>query len=237
LADADLKGAELVNVDLSGARMRNVDLSGAKIVEAMLVGARLSGLIHGLVVNDVEVAPLIAAEMIRRHPERAKLTPNDAAGVREAWDVIEGQWAATRARAEALPEATLHDRVDDEWSFVETLRHLVFVTDAWISGRVLGRSGQLHPFGMPPSFITDVAALGIDPSAAPSFAEVVAVREDRMAVVRELVEGIDDDGLRRQCGDQTVLACLWTVFDEEWAHNRYANRDLDTLTQPGGQPA
>ena len=28
------------------------------------------------------------------------------------------------------PEPPLHLRVDDEWSFVETLRHLVFATDA-----------------------------------------------------------------------------------------------------------
>jgi hypothetical protein len=227
---SELKGAEFVNVDLSGARMRNVNLAGARVMEAMLAGARFSGDIRGLVINDVEVAPLIAAEMVRRHPERAKLVPNDADGVREAWEIIEGLWAATRARASALPEATLHERVDDEWSFLETVRHLVFVTDAWISGTVLGRTEHFHPLGLPPSFITDVAPFGIDVAADPPFDAVVAARESRLDVVRELVRDIDDEGLQRRCGEHTVLGCLWVLFDEEWAHNRYANRDLDVLT-------
>ena len=80
----ELKGAEFVNVDLSGAHFHNVNLQGAKVMEAMLVNARFSGLIHGLVVNDIEIAPLIDAEMTRRYPERARLTPNDAEGVRDA---------------------------------------------------------------------------------------------------------------------------------------------------------
>lgn len=67
-----------------------MNLAGAKVIEATLVNARFCGLIHGLVVNDVEVAPLIRAEMDRRCPERTKLVPNDADGVRAAWAVIEG---------------------------------------------------------------------------------------------------------------------------------------------------
>ena len=228
----ELKGAEFVNVDLSGASFRNVNLQGARVMEAMLVNARFSGLIDGLVVNDVEVAPLIAAEMTRRYPERAKLLPTDAAGVREAWAVIEGLWAATKERAAGLPEPLLRQRVEGEWSFLETLRHLVFVTDAWISGRVLGRTGHFHPLGMPPSFITDVEPFGIDRAADPVPAEVVTMREERMDVVRALVRDLNDDDLARQCGDHTLLGCLWTLLDEEWHHNWYANRDLDTLQGP-----
>src|SRR4051794_21015553 len=65
------------DVDLSGARFRNVNLSGVKMVDVSLVDARLSGLIDGLVVNDIEVAPLIAAEIERRYPERTKLFARD----------------------------------------------------------------------------------------------------------------------------------------------------------------
>ena len=99
----ELKGAEFVNVDLTDARFQNVNLTGARLREAQLVNARFSGLIHGLVINDIEVAPLIHAEMIRRYPERAKLLPGDAAGVREAWSVIENLWAATKARVATRP--------------------------------------------------------------------------------------------------------------------------------------
>jgi hypothetical protein len=224
-----LRGAEFHRVDLSGARFSNVDLTGATFKEANLVNVRMSGLIIGLVVNDIEVAPLIAAEMVRRYPERAKLTPRDADGVREAWSVIEELWAATRQRVEGLAEPTLHERVGGEWSLLESLRHLVFVTDGWISGTVLGRKDHFHPFGMPPSFLTDVSPFGIDVDADPPSTEVIAAREERMDVVRTLVADLRDDDLSRPCGDQTLLACLWTLFDEEWAHNWYANRDLDVL--------
>jgi hypothetical protein len=226
----ELKGAEFVNVDLSGARGCNVNLSGVRMMEATLVDARFSGLIHGLVINDIEVAPLIRAEMDRRYPERTKLRPSDAGGVREAWSVIEDLWAATRERASALPEPLLHERVEDEWSFLETLRHLIMVTDGWISGTVLDRTGHFHPFGVLPSFITDPTPFGIDPTADPSFGEVVSVREDRMAIVRTLVTEMTDEGLRKRCGEHTVLSALSTVFDEEWHHNWFANRDLDSLT-------
>ncbi len=225
----ELKGAEFVNVDLSGARGRNVNLSGVRMMEAMLVDARFSGLIHGLVINDIEVAPLIRAEMDRRYPERVKLRPSDADGVREAWAVIEDLWTTTKGRANALPEPLLHQRVDEEWSFLETLRHLIMVTDGWISGTVLGRTDHFHPFGVLPSFVTDPAPFGIDPRADPSFGEVVAAREDRMAIVRALVTDLTDAGLQQRCGEHTVLSSLSTVFDEEWHHNWFANRDLDVL--------
>lgn len=227
----ELKGAEFVNVDLSGARGRNVNLSGVRMMEAMLVDARFSGLIHGLVINDIEVAPLIRAEMDRRFPERTKLRPNDADGAREAWSVIEDLWAATKERASAWPEALLHQRVDNEWSFLETLRHLIMVTDGWISGTVLGRTGQFHPFDVLPSFITDPTPFGIDPTADPSFDEVVSAREDRMAIVREVVTDMTDAGLQQACGEHTVQSSIVTVLDEEWHHNWYANRDLDALAE------
>src|SRR5258706_5474456 len=196
----ELKGAEFFNVDLSGAHFHNVNLQGAKVMEAMLVNARFSGLIHDLVVNDIEIAPLIDAEMTRRYPERARLTANDAEVVRDAWSVIESLWTATKQRANALPESTLRERVDGEWSFLETLRHLIFVTDLWISGTVLGRTNQFHSFGMPPSFITDPAPYHIDLTADPGFEPVTAAREERMDVVRALVRDVTDDELQRKCG-------------------------------------
>jgi hypothetical protein len=225
----DLRSAEFVNVDLSGARFRNVDLTGVRIMEGQLVKARFSGLIHGLVVNDVEVAPLIHAEMARRYPERTKLLPSDAQGVREAWSVIEGLWAATKERVATLPESTLNERVDDEWSLLETLRHLIMVTDSWISGTVLGRTGQHYRYGVLPSFITDPEPFGIV-DGTPTSDEVIAVREERMGVVRGLVTALSDEDLPRKRGDHTVLTCLWTLFDEEWHHIWFANRDLDVLT-------
>ena len=90
----DLRGARFAGVDLSGARFRNVDLSGAKAIDALLVNASFSGMIDGLTINDIEVAPLILAEMERRYPERATLFPRDAEGLRRAWATSETLWAA-----------------------------------------------------------------------------------------------------------------------------------------------
>jgi len=215
---------------MRGARFENVDLTGAVFKEAMLVDVRMSGLIHGLVVNGIEVAPLIRAEMDRRYPERTKLRPSDADGVREAWAVVSGLWAATMSRAGTLDEVLLHQRVDDEWSFLETVRHLIFVIDAWISGNVLGRTDHFHPFAVAPTFIPDVSPFGIDPDADPSLAEVTEARAERQAVVDNLVADLTDDDLQRRCADQTLQVCLLTLFEEEWAHHWYATRDLDVLT-------
>ncbi len=232
----DMAGAEFRNVDLTGARFQNVNLTGARFREAMLVNARLSGMIDGLVVNDVEVAPLIDAELIRRHPERSKLRPRDADGVREAWAVIEDLWAATMRRARGLPEAMLHERVDGEWSFLETVRHLVFVIDVWISRNALGHDAPFHPLGVAPTFVADPAAMGIDVDADPSLSEVIVVRDERMDIVRHLVADLADDDLQRATGEHTVHFCLLTLFEEEWAHHWYATRDLDALIASADGP-
>ena len=93
----------------------------------------------------------------------------------------------------------LHQRVDDEWSLLETLRHLIMVTDAWISGTVLGLTGHFSSIGVLPSFITDPEPFGIDPDAEPSADEVIAVQRPRMDVVQDLIADITDDELQRQC--------------------------------------
>jgi len=201
--------------DWSGRTFKQINLNNTVWKEADLVGARFSGRIDGLVINDVEVAPLIAAEMDRRHPERTKLRPADHAAVPEAWGVIEQLWDASKARAASADESLLHERPEpDEFSWCESYRHLIFVTDAWISKNALGVE-DWHPWGMPPSFWP--APEGVDVDASPSWAEVVEAREGRMALVRSHLDAID-------------LQCLRVVLGEEWAHNHFANRDLDQLS-------
>jgi DinB superfamily/Pentapeptide repeats (8 copies) len=237
---SEFRGARFTGVDLSGARFRNVDLSGVKMIDALMVNASFSGLIEGLTINDIEVAPLIAAEMERRHPERAQLAATDPEGVRAAWSLIEETWRATVERARHLPEAALRQRVDEEWSFIETLRHLIFVTDGWVLRTVLGEPRPYHRLGLPPTFVTEVADSGIDTAADPTLDEVLAARNDRMATVRTILAGISAGELARRCDQnpaagyppettQTVLACFHVVFDEEWAHHQFAVRDLAAL--------
>ncbi len=65
-------------------------------------------------------------------------------------DTIERLWPDTVARAGRLPEPALHLRVDDEWSFVETLRHLVFTTDAWAGRTILDEPKAFLTWGSYP---------------------------------------------------------------------------------------
>ena len=60
--------------------------------------------------------------------------PNTVDGLRKAWSIVERTWRSTFGRAKQLPESVLHENVNGEWSFVETQRHLLFVTDVWVRG-------------------------------------------------------------------------------------------------------
>ena len=226
---------EFVDLDWSGAVLREVVLSGARMTGVLLDGADIDGVIDGLVVNGVEVAPLIEAELDRLHPERLALRPTDADGVRAAVEVVEAMWAPTMARAAALPESDVWTSVRGEWCFADTVRHLVFVVDLWLGRAVLGQDDAFHPVGMPAAFMP-MAGLGIDAPVQPTYAEVVAARADRMARVRDFAAGLTDEALSRAAPspsgppvERTVLECLGVILNEEWAHHQFAVRDLDLL--------
>jgi hypothetical protein len=146
------------------------------------------------------VAGFVSAELDRRHPERVQFREGqDADDFRAMWDTIEGLWADAARRAGRLPAAALTEQVNDEWSFAQTLRHLVFITDAWASRTVLDEPMPYHPLGLPQSWYPPAAALGIDLTAQPGYAEILVARADRMAVMRRILAGLTDDDLGRGC--------------------------------------
>ena len=239
-ASADLRGARFDDVNLATARFRECDLTGIKVSGALLIGADIDGAIDGLVVNGIEMAPLIEAELDRRFPERVELRPTDAASARRAVAVVEQVWAPTVARAAALPDAQRRESVDGEWSFIQTLRHLLFVTDAWFRRSVLDLREPFNPAGLPATFLRAERDFGIDDRADPSFEELVRAREERFAEISWFVDNTADDLLLRPgrpatgpgfppAGSRTPLECLRVVFNEEWEHHRFAVRDLDRL--------
>ncbi|MGH9171798.1 MAG: DinB family protein [Acidimicrobiales bacterium] len=240
-----LHGARLADVDFSGARLHGPDFEDSKITDGYFVNADISGDITGLRLNGVAVAPLVEAELIGRFPERAKLHAGDRDGLAEAWDIIEDRWRATLKRASSLPEPMLHERVDDEWSFLETLRHLVMATDTWLLRMVGHQSRPFHRWGVAGSFLTDPRAIGLDPDADPLLAEVLEVRRGRMDAVRATIDALTPGELERVCippdppghprEAHTVLHCLHVVLNEEWEHNQYANRDLAVLEAACGE--
>ena len=234
-----LPGARLEDVDFSDARLHAANFEGVKMTDAWLCHADISGDLEGLRLNGVDVAPLVAAALDRRFPERAMLRADDPAGLAEAWAMIEDRWGATVARARALPEQLLDERVDDEWSFIETLRHLVLATDCWLRRMVKGMARPYHPWGIAGSWLTDPASWGIDPGAHPSLDDVLEVRRVQMDEVRRAIAALTAEELQRVCvppdapghptREHTVRKCLHVILDEEWEHHRYATRDLDLL--------
>jgi DinB superfamily/Pentapeptide repeats (8 copies) len=198
----EFRGATFTGADFTAANFRDCDLRQAKITDSWLVDVRMSGLVENLVVNDVDVTAFVEGELDKRHPERIQLRKmRTADDYRAMWDTLERLWAETVAGTERLPEPALHQRVDGEWSFVETLRHLVLATDKWAGYMILDKPMPYHPLGLPqPGFTpADAAALGIDLDARPPLAEVLEVRGTRMALVRGIVDGLTDDDLERVC--------------------------------------
>lgn len=245
-----LPGTRVDGLDLSGVHLHGTNLEGARLTETYLMGASITGDIEGLRVNGVEVEPLVRGELERRHPELAMLRATDLDALRRAWSMLEDLWSKTTARATRLPEERLAARVEGEWSFLETLRHLVFAADCWISRGVHGVARPYHPWGLPwsgpgPEWARSV---GIDPDASPSLAEVLQMRKGSQASVRQTLDDLtdatladvrqapDDDG--HPTGAHSVLQCLHVLFNEEWYHRRYATRDLDILDPEGhGSPS
>jgi DinB family protein/pentapeptide repeat protein len=236
----EFRGASFTEADLAGARFHDCDLSGVRVTGSWLTDVSLDGDIERLTVNGVDVASYVEAELDRRQPERAQArTARTAAELQAAWAAIEAMWAGTVTRAERLPEAARFERVGGEWSFAETLRHLVMATDKWASRAVLGEPSRFHPLGIANTShpADDAAALGIDATARPSWAEVLAARASRQAVVTGILAGLTDaaaaEPSRLRPGpdypEYTVGACLRVIMNEECEHHRFAIRDLAVL--------
>ena len=133
--DRDLSDSVFWGVDLRRTTFRDVNLSGVSISHSLLDGVDIDARIDRLVINGVDVTDYVN-ERDRWYPLRAMVRPADPEGARAAWAALQQTWAATIARADRLTDAQRHERVDGEWSFVETLRHLLFAMDKWFTAPV-----------------------------------------------------------------------------------------------------
>jgi hypothetical protein len=238
----DLAGAEFFGADLRNSRFVSCDLSGAVVRGSDVLRVEIDSpwLFEGdtfLRVNGVDVLPLVDAELNRRFPGRDQRFAQDPDDLRAAWAALQRTWAGTLERAAAMPPGTVDVSIDGEWSFAQTLRHLVMATDTWLGRTVLGLEQPYHPLGQPnagaeregldmPIFRTD----------QPSYAEVLEARADRVAMVRDFLAGVTVDELAVTHAnpwspdhEETTRQCLHVILDEEWEHHRYAVRDLDAI--------
>lgn len=254
-------GSDFDQVDLSGSSFRQLDLSGSRITDANLCkltireaafdettvrGAwaqrvEFDGDFEEFLVNGVDVVPLVEAELRRQHPEYALMKPSDPEGFRRAWDAVESFWADTVSHARSLDPAILHESVDGEWSFIQTLRHLVFATECWALRAVQGDPHPWLPLSLPWDTMPPTEGVPWDRDARPSLDDVLAMRADRMAIVHRLIDGLTDEQLASKTTpvdaagwpeprSYVVGDCLRVVLNEEWWHHRFAVRDLARLT-------
>lgn len=229
--DRDLSGSTFWAVDLSRAHFRDVNLTGATAKNIWLIDVDIDGLVDKLTINGVDVTAYVN-EHDAWYPLRVMLRPPDAEGMRAAWAALEDVWAATIDRARQLPEARLHESVNDEWSFVQTLRHLVFAMDKWFTAPVLGEG--FHPMVIPNSGSDGLDWPGRDRTVDPTFDEVLDVRAQRAGRFGEYLATVTPADLDRtvevlENGPNPIRECVFTVLEEEFEHNRYATRDLALL--------
>lgn len=235
-------GARLTSCSLSDTYIDNTDLHRVTMKGVELLDVTIEGDVERVFVNGVDIAPLVEAELDRREPLRAKMRPDDPDGYREAWDVLDGLWQGTVQRARALPPEALHESVDGEWSFVETLRHLAFASDSWVGRAILGDPSPWHPLDLPWDQMPDTPGVPRDREARPSLDEALKVRERSRQLVARYLADLTPEQLAAdttpvegpgwpEARSYPVAQCLRIVLNEEWCHRQYAERDLAVLEQ------
>jgi hypothetical protein len=101
-------------------------------------------------VNSVDVIPLLEAGLNRRFPGRAGRRATDPDGLRAG-----------------------------EWSFAQTLRHLVMATDTWLGRAILDIQHPFHRIGQPGvEYETDGNDMSMFATVATSCADVLEVRKN-----------------------------------------------------------
>ena len=226
---ASFKGATLRSSDVSGVTMRSVELGGLDVDSHDLA-------FGSLIVNGVDVVPLVEAELDRRFPGRELQRSQTPEGLREGWVAVQAAWQETVA---GTPTELVDAHVEDEWSLAQTLRHLVLATDAWLRGGILRIEQPFHELGQ---IFTGAAAMGFDMSIfrtdPPTYDEILAVRAERQQLVTDFLATVTPEMLAEERdnpwggGDwhPSVGDCVRIILEEEWAHLRYVRRDLALLS-------
>lgn len=221
------KGATLRFSDVSGVTMRSVDVDGLDIDSHDLF-------MGSLVVNGVDVVPLVDAELNRQLPGRELQKAQTPEGLREGWLAVQAAWQET---VTGTPREMVDAHVEDEWSLAQTLRHLVLATDTWLRGGVLRVQQPFHEIGQ---IFTGAEDMGFDTSIfradPPTYDEVLAVRAERQQMVTDFLATATPELLAEERDDPwgfdwhpTVGDCIRVILEEEWAHLRYVRRDLARL--------
>ena len=246
---SEFEGATFVQTSLRGATLRFSDLGGVTMRSVYVGGLDIDShdlALGGLLVNGVDVVPLVEAELDRRFPGRELQRARTPQGLREGWVAVQSAWHDTVV---GTPPHVVDAHVEDEWSLAQTLRHLVLATDTWLRGAILRMPQPFHEIGQLFTGAAEMAdEMGLDLSVfrsePPTFEEVLAVRAERQEQVTAFLAAVTTEVLAQERdnlwggGDwhPSVGDCLRVILEEEWAHLRYIRRDLALLGQPGSRP-
>jgi hypothetical protein len=233
-----------VDQDLAEAEFRECVLDRARLIGCIMQDAEIDGLVTNLVVNGVEVTSYVESELDKRYPVRLLLRSDEPADLREAGRQLRADWASTVARMRGEPGIE-HRSVNDEWSAVQTLRHLVFVHDSWFRRCCLGSTDLFTPMGIGPTVEPYREAHGLDLSVDPGLDEVVAVRDEQVAELEAWLDEVtpealaalapvpDDDVWPPYARGRSVRQCVGTVLNETFEHHGFCVRDLDLIAASG----
>lgn len=166
--------------------------------------------------------------------------PRTPEAYRAAWADLDRLWAETVAKAQSLGEEQLHESVNGEWSFIQTLRHLSYATDLWVFAVVQGAPDPYDTLDLPfDGYEGFPNGIAYERDARPPLADVLALRADRTARVRRFFEELTQERIESTVDFESVGwpftetfhvgQCLATVVNEEWHHRNFAERDLDRL--------
>ena len=88
----------------------------------------------------------------------------------------------------------LHESVDGEWSFVQTLRHLAYASDLWVLEVVQGVADPYDPLDLPfDGYEWFPNRIAYERDTRPPLADVVALRCDRVTRVRAFLEELTQE--------------------------------------------
>jgi hypothetical protein len=229
-----------VDEDMAGAEFRECNLNNTRLIGVVMQGAVIDGLVTDLVVNGVEVMGYVEAELDRRHPVRGLIRSDDLDDLRQGWLRLRSDWAAAVARMRESPGIE-HESVNDEWSAVQTLRHLVFVHDSWFRRCCLGSTDLFTPMGLGIESVPSREEQGLDPSADPTLDEVLTIRDEQAAELGRWLDDVTSERLQEPAPipdndmwppyarGRTSRQCLGTVLGEEFEHLQFCLRDLDLI--------
>lgn len=235
----------------SGHRLSGARLNGCVLTDVVMRGPDAQGididdpwLLHDggvVLVNGIDVVPFVCAELLRRFPGRVGMRATDPGSLRDAWAAVEQAWAGILQRLATMPAGTTDMSVDGEWSFSQTLRHLVLATDIWLRRSILGIEVPFHPLVLPndgfaeASFDDAVFTPGV-----PEYSAVLQARSGRVSMVRDFLATLESGVLGEAKQNpwnlestESTLSCLHVILAEEWEHLRFAVRDLDALENRG----